>query len=719
MVDPHPILSELFVRWTGFNIPYEMDWENVVETVQRNPSIVHHKIQELTLLHFACSLKPPLVVVDVLLVANPKSVWEKDSHGNTPLMLACSKDASIEVIGRLLKGAAKKTIFGFDKVGRSVLYLARLSNTSSSQVVRKLLLTIDPTIANLEAGRKDRLAGSPTDVLVNQIRDRLTSKEAGKKLYYVLCARHYKTVFSRNGRQSFIHAALALNLERDALEIAFSQDGTFQAGTCDIYKHLPIHYAVKNGASMSSNLVPRLLEAFPHGAATPDPSGRLPLHVALENGFDWQNGIEALYQNHKAAINVKEGDEICPSSGLFPCAIAAAYSDLTTTFCLLKAHPMILLEAMPPPTTQKLTARRGRKRKAAATVPCVLHLALFSLLYLCGMTTSVYAKGILPDITSAIANTPLVDLSRICRQYGVKGRILGKCEYLSPGLSKKDRIAKQIIQDAIESGDLKPGQPVVELTSGNTGTGLAVVCSVLGFPFCAVMSKGNSVERARMMSALGAKVVLVDQAPGSTPGQVSGEDLNLVEEKARELVVEMSAFRADQFVRDGNMKAHYIGTGPELWDDSQGEVTAFCDFVGTGGTFGGVAAFLRPKGVRCYVVEPMNAAILAGKPVKDPNHRIQGGGYIRSAKDLPMLSSHEDTTVDGYVQVSDEEAIQATRDLAKYEGIFCGFSGGANFAAAVKLLKTTEKGGKKNDRHFALRLWFEIFINRFVGIKYV
>jgi hypothetical protein len=125
----------------------------------------------------------------------------------------------------------------------------------------------------------------------------------------------------------------------------------------------------------------------------------------------------------------------------------------------------------------------------------------------------------------AIGNTPLVDLTRITR--GVEGRILAKLENLNPGYSKKDRIARQIIEDAEISGDLSAGQTVVELTSGNTGTGLAIVCGIKGYPFVAVMSKGNSIERARMMSALGAEVVLVDQLPESVAGQVSGGDLEL------------------------------------------------------------------------------------------------------------------------------------------------------------------------------------------------
>ena len=298
------------------------------------------------------------------------------------------------------------------------------------------------------------------------------------------------------------------------------------------------------------------------------------------------------------------------------------------------------------------------------------------------------SRCVLPDITAAIGETPLVELSRLVREHGIKGRILAKLEYLNPGFSKKDRIAKQIIVEATESGELKAGQTVVELTSGNTGTGLAIVCGVLGHPFVAVMSAGNSMERARMMKALGAEVVIVDQAAGSTPGQVTGEDLQLVEKRTQELVTELGAFRADQFIREGNAKAHFNGTGPEIWDASNGEMTAFCDFVGTGGSFAGCASYFHPKGVNCYVVEPQGAAVLAGQEVTRPNHRIQGGGYVM--RNLPSMSTQD---IDGFVQVSDEQAIQAARDLAKFEGIYGGFSGGANVAAALNLLKAKHVGG--------------------------
>jgi cysteine synthase len=133
----------------------------------------------------------------------------------------------------------------------------------------------------------------------------------------------------------------------------------------------------------------------------------------------------------------------------------------------------------------------------------------------------------LSSVIDSIGNTPVVELARFTK--GLDGRILAKLDYLNPGFSKKDRIARQIIEDAESSGELQPGQTVVELTSGNTGTGLAIVCGIKGYHFVAVMSKGNSIERARMMSALGAEVVLVDQLPESQPGQVSGGDLELVE----------------------------------------------------------------------------------------------------------------------------------------------------------------------------------------------
>jgi cysteine synthase A len=294
---------------------------------------------------------------------------------------------------------------------------------------------------------------------------------------------------------------------------------------------------------------------------------------------------------------------------------------------------------------------------------------------------------LLPSAVEAIGNTPLVELSHLTRD--LDGRILAKLEYLNPGFSKKDRIARQMIEDAEVAGDLQPGQTVVELTSGNTGTGLAIVCGVRGYPFVAVMSRGNSMERARMMAALGAEVVLVDQLPGSEPGQVSGGDLALVEEAAQRITEERGAYRADQFHLAGNKRAHYLHTGPEIIQQSGGDFDLFCDFAGTGGSFAGCAAAFQEHNpaIACYLVEPQGAAVLAGQPVTYPNHPIQGGGY--SMADLPLLDPDH---VDGYLQVSAEEAIHMARRLAREEGIFAGFSSGANTAAAVQLLATSHPG---------------------------
>lgn len=293
---------------------------------------------------------------------------------------------------------------------------------------------------------------------------------------------------------------------------------------------------------------------------------------------------------------------------------------------------------------------------------------------------------ILSGVHQAIGNTPMVHLSRLTKN--LDGNIFAKLEYVNPGFSKKDRIALQIIEEAEKAGILKPNDTVVELTSGNTGTGLAIVCGVKGYQFVAVMSKGNSMERARMMKALGAEVVLVDQAPGSPVGQVSGEDLAKVEEMAKQITKERNAFRADQFHHIGNLHAHEFHTGEEIWKQTNGKVDVFLDFAGSGGTFAGCAKTLKKynPNIRCYLVEPYTAPFYSGKAATNLNHKIQGGGY---SMDLPLLDK---SFVTDYIHVTDEEATQVARELARKEGIFAGFSSGANVAAALQLLKGKEKG---------------------------
>ena len=293
------------------------------------------------------------------------------------------------------------------------------------------------------------------------------------------------------------------------------------------------------------------------------------------------------------------------------------------------------------------------------------------------------------SILDVIGHTPLVELTHSVEIRGLSGRLLAKLEFLNPGGSKKDRIALEIIREARASGELRPGQTVVELTSGNTGTGLAIVCRAMGHPFVALISRGNSVERVRQMEAFGAEVIIVDQAEGAFEGQVSGADLALVEARACEIVARRGAFRVDQFGREGNVLAHERHTGPELWAQSQGQIDVFVDMVGTSGSFTGIARSLRrfkPE-LRAYVVEPAGVAVLSGGASVNPRHRIQGAGYGRT--DLELFDRSLAT---GYVAVTDEQAIAAARHLAAQEGIFAGFSTGAHLAAAWKLLAEQEAG---------------------------
>jgi cysteine synthase A len=290
-------------------------------------------------------------------------------------------------------------------------------------------------------------------------------------------------------------------------------------------------------------------------------------------------------------------------------------------------------------------------------------------------------------VIDAIGSTRMVRLDRLTA--GVQGTVLAKLEYLNPGGSKKDRVAKRIVQDAERAGLLRPGQPVVELTSGNTGAGLAIACAVTGHPFVAVLSKGSSAERVRMITALGAEVVLVDQLPDSVPGRVSGGDLELVEQEARRITEDRGAFRSDQFENRSNVDAHYTGTGPEIWEQTGGQIDGFVDFVGTGGCLAGVTRALKERepSIKCFAVEPEGAAALAGKVASRPNHPIQGGGFAR-----PDLTHLRDVPLDGYVQVTGDEARSTSRLLATREGIFAGFSAGANVAAALRLLRNELSG---------------------------
>lgn len=281
-------------------------------------------------------------------------------------------------------------------------------------------------------------------------------------------------------------------------------------------------------------------------------------------------------------------------------------------------------------------------------------------------------------ILETIGHTPLIRLKNV----NMNGpRISVKAEFCNPGLSIKDRVALRFIDEAEKHDIIKPGDTVIERTSGNMGTGLAIVCRARGYKFVAVMSEGNSVERRKMLKALGAEVVLVPQAPGGKPGFVSGEDLDLVEIKTKELIKETSAYRPDQFNNPDNARTHETTTGEEIWEQTGGEIDAFVAYVGSGGTFVGISRALKKhnSNIKCFPLEPEDAPYLAGGNIKSTRHRIQGGGYAFKP------DFWDESLVDGYLTVSDAEAMNMARDLASKEGIFTGFSGGANVCGAVKL----------------------------------
>lgn len=230
------------------------------------------------------------------------------------------------------------------------------------------------------------------------------------------------------------------------------------------------------------------------------------------------------------------------------------------------------------------------------------------------------------SILSAIGETPTVRLNRSgCRNI----EIYVKVEYYNPSFSIKDRIAIGLIEDAERKKILKKGDTVIEKTSGNTGTGLAIVCAVKGYHFVTVMSAGNSPEKAQMLKALGAEVIIVPQQPGEEPDTVSKKDNEAVEKMADELTEKLHAYRPDQYINPINYLVHEYTTGNEIIRQTDGNIDAFVAYVGTGGTFVGVASALKKysKDIKCYPVEPEMAQFLAGKPVVTTRHKIQGGGH--------------------------------------------------------------------------------------------
>lgn len=280
------------------------------------------------------------------------------------------------------------------------------------------------------------------------------------------------------------------------------------------------------------------------------------------------------------------------------------------------------------------------------------------------------------QITDVMKNTPLVELPGITE----RGTVYAKCEYLLPGGSIKDRAALKIIDLAREKGDLKDGQTVVEMTSGNMGAGLAVVCDNYHHKFVAVMPVGNSRQRVDLLKALGAQVELVPQVDG-VAGMVTGKDIEAAAQRARDLARELKGYYVDQFNNPGNVLAHYETTGPEIWEQTRGEMDAFACCVGSSGTFTGIAGYLkeREKNIQCYVIEPAGCEVLAGKQITKKQHIIQGAGYgIVPPKFDARLA-------DGYFAVTDREVVEMKTLLGRRYGIFIGYSAAANVCGSIKI----------------------------------
>lgn len=278
-----------------------------------------------------------------------------------------------------------------------------------------------------------------------------------------------------------------------------------------------------------------------------------------------------------------------------------------------------------------------------------------------------------------IGRTPLLELTHIEKEFGLKARILAKLEYFNPAGSVKDRIAKAMIDEAESAGKLKSDSVIIEPTSGNTGIGLASVASARGYRVIIVMPETMSIERRQLMKAYGAELVLTEGAKGMK-GAIA---------KAEELAQKIpNSFLPGQFVNPANPKIHRETTGPEIWEDTDGEVDIFVAGVGTGGTITGVGEYLKEQKpeVKVVAVEPASSAVLS-TGVSGP-HKIQGIG----AGFVPEVLNTE--IYDEIIPVENESAFAAGKFVGKKEGILVGISSGAAVHAAIELAKRFENEGK-------------------------
>ena len=278
-----------------------------------------------------------------------------------------------------------------------------------------------------------------------------------------------------------------------------------------------------------------------------------------------------------------------------------------------------------------------------------------------------------------IGGTPLLELTKLEKEYGLEARVLAKLEYFNPGGSVKDRVGKAMIDDAEEKGLLKPGSVIIEPTSGNTGIGLALVAAARGYRTILVMPDTMSVERRQILKAYGAELVLTDGSKGMSGAIAKAEEL------ARELP---DSFIPGQFVNPANPAAHKASTGPEIWEGTDGQVDIFVAGVGTGGTLTGVGQYLKerdPK-VKVVAVEPASSAVLSGGAAGPHGLQGIGAGFVPQVLDTGVY--------DEIIPVTDEDAYHTGRELGRREGVLVGISAGAAVWAALQLAKRPENKGK-------------------------
>ena len=299
-----------------------------------------------------------------------------------------------------------------------------------------------------------------------------------------------------------------------------------------------------------------------------------------------------------------------------------------------------------------------------------------------------------------IGNTPLVEVTNIEKELGLEAKLLVKLEYFNPAGSVKDRVAKAMIEDAEEKGILKEGSVIIEPTSGNTGIGLASIAAAKGYRIILTMPETMSVERRNMLKAYGAELVLTEGAKGMKGALAKAEEL------AKEIP---NSFIPGQFVNPANPAAHRATTGPEIWNDTDGQVDIFVAGVGTGGTLTGVGEYLKSKNpnVKIVAMEPASSPVLSEG--RSGAHKIQGigAGFVPDVLNTKVY--------DEIITIENDDAFAGGKLLAKHEGVLVGISSGAAFKAAIQLAQRPENKGKtivallpdSGDRYYSTPLFAE------------